>query len=385
MNNYQTTLWNDLMNLCDSSEAFYYNDHLLDSTWYRIFNYRLASYEDFLASNALECRGHMFEISEEGKQASPVRLASLPQEKFFNVNENPFTMDLDFSRPMKVMLKEDGSLISTYLHNGTLRVKSKGSLSSDQAIAAQKFLELERNKAFYNGLLKYANDGHTINMEWCAPDNRIVICYGEPKLTVLNFRDMNTGEYADFDEGGVLGEVAEHFVQDFSWNKTIAMSEQYVLDNYVNVKGLEGIEGYVIRLNTGQHVKVKTEWYLVQHRAKDNVLIPRRLYEAVLEEVTDDLRTLFFDNPEVIRLISDMEKKVEKLYNHTVDVVERFYARNKALDRKDYAILGQGELSKFEFGLAINKYIGRPANYKEEMKKRWKQFGISNEKQGEDE
>jgi len=94
MNQYNTNLFNELMTLVEGNEAFFFNDWELDDTIYRNFNYRLASYSDFLEPSALECRGHMFEIDEDGNM---VRLASLPPEKFFNHMENPFTMDLDLS------------------------------------------------------------------------------------------------------------------------------------------------------------------------------------------------------------------------------------------------------------------------------------------------
>ena len=86
-----------------------------------------------------------------------IRLAALPMQKFFNVNENPFTMDLDMNDVEGIDLKADGSLISTYLHNvsqdtynrdDVLRLKTKGSLESDQALAAMKWLDLPENSKF---------------------------------------------------------------------------------------------------------------------------------------------------------------------------------------------------------------------------------------------
>ena len=74
------------MALVETNEAFYYKDFTKENSIYRIFNYRLASYTDFQLPGALECRGTMFEINEDGE---PIRLASLPMEKFFNLNEVP--------------------------------------------------------------------------------------------------------------------------------------------------------------------------------------------------------------------------------------------------------------------------------------------------------
>jgi hypothetical protein len=89
---------------------------------------------------------------------------------------------------------------------------------------------------------------------------------------------------------------------------------------------------------------------------------------------------MFVDDPLALKMISDMETFVDAKYNHLVDTVERFYERNKHLDRKDYAILGQKELGKLEFGLVMQLYTGREIDYKEVMKKRWKHYGLSDEK-----
>jgi len=376
MNSYQEKLYADLMSLVETNEAFYYGDRYLDDRTYRLFNYRLASYTDFLLPGAIECRGIMFDITDD------VELVSLPMEKFFNLYENPSTMDLDLSTVVDVELKADGSLISTYLHNKELRLKTKGSIESDQCIAAMKYLEQDEHADFKVALGVLAELGYTVNMEWCAPDNRIVLGYMEPVLTVLNVRRLHDGEYVDVFKPSAAGNPTFDSVRAAYIEKLdVSDPVQFAQD----IPDMEGVEGYVIRLASGQRVKVKTLWYLVQHRAKDSINYPRRLFEAVLAEATDDLRTLFHDDPLVIQRIEEMELFVEGKYNHLVDTVERFFERNKHMERKEYAILGQKELEKMHFGLAMSKYTGKEVNYKEFMAKKWKEFGLKDEPEGEEE
>lgn len=374
MNVYQTTLYNDLMKLVDSSESFYYADRQLDDKWFRIFNYRLCSYTEFLAPNALECRGHTFEISTEGNDAQPIRFASHLFSKFFNYQENPFTMDLDLSQVVEIAHKMDGSLISTYLHTeNDLRLKTKGSLESDQAIASMDFLNDPKNQDFRIELLMAEQLGYTVMMEWCAPDNRIVIGYEEPKLTVLGIRNKENGSYVYFND--VDADTFPMILSNWTGIEQIANSSEFL----ATVPDMKGIEGFVCRMADGTFFKLKCTAYLALHHTKDSINCPRRLYEAVLEEGTDDMRTLFHDDPLAIKMIEEMEQKVEKLYNHLVDTVERFFERNKNLARKDYAILGQKELDRMFFGLAMNKYIERAVDYKDFMKRHWKDFGIKDE------
>jgi RNA ligase len=373
----QQELWNQLMTLCESSECFFYADQERFGQWFRIFNYRLASYTDFLQPGALECRGTMFVIDREGKNAEPLGLVSRPMQKFFNHRENPFTMDITLDDVETVWDKADGSLISSYMsHEDEVCLKSKGSLHSDQAQAAEKLLCTESYNDLYQAVRKLEWENYTVNMEYVAPDNRIVIGYEEPALIVLNARHRFTGEYMEWET--LANSIrADRLVKRYEFD-----SHEEQVAFLENLPSMTGIEGVVVETFNGEFMKMKTEAYLTAHRAKDSINSPRRLFEAVLEEATDDLRTLFFDDPVALNMIEEMELKVDQIYNHAVDQVERFYERNKHLERKEYAILGQQEFTgqlRRGFGLAMSKYLGHEVNYKEFLRKHYKEFGIKDD------
>ncbi len=143
-------LYHDLVALCSQNESFYYKDVQLDSVKYRIFNYNLCSYEQFHSHPcALNCRGIMFDVTDPEN----VELVSLPPEKFFNYEEgNGHQVHLAGKLGIQ-MDKLDGSLISTYLHRineneQVLRLKSKASLASTQAVEAMNLLTGEQTKIF---------------------------------------------------------------------------------------------------------------------------------------------------------------------------------------------------------------------------------------------
>ncbi len=368
MNEFQQELFDNLNRLVETNEAFYSNDVSLLGSTFRIFNYRLASYTDFLEPGALECRGSMFQIDEEGNM---LRLASMPMEKFFNLNENPMTMNMDLSKVVMLEDKADGSLISTYFvatpEETHLLCKSKGSLESDQARDAS--LYLEQHQDFANEIFSLAKLHYTVNMEWVAPHNRIVLPYMEPELRVLNIRNNWDGSYLDVSELHADYEEITH-----RWTERTTTSDYEAFIGMI--PDMQNIEGYIARFEDGQRVKIKTNWYLALHHTKDNINSPRRLFEAVLEEATDDMKSLFHDDELAIKTIMEMEEWVEQKYNHMVDVVEKFYEANKDLERKDYAIKGQKELDKMFFSLAMNKYIGREFSYKDFLKSKWKDLGL---------
>jgi hypothetical protein len=71
---------------------------------------------------------------------------------------------------------------------------------------------------------------------------------------------------------------------------------------------------------------------------------------------------------------------VESIYNPLVAKVEEYYETNKELDRKDYAIKGQEEFTnKGEFGLVMQKYLGKECNIKMFLRKHYKEYGIKDE------
>ena len=293
------SIFNALMNLVESNDAFLYKDLVLDDVTYRLFDYRLASYSDFLPEYAREARGIMFDITDIEK---PI-LVCRPMEKFFNLNENPFTLDLDLSNVLYVMDKLDGSLISTYLHKGKLRLKSKMSLDSDQALMAMDWLNLPENANFKESLEVVAESGLTVSLELTSPLNQVVVKYENTRLRVINIRDNTTGRHLSlttfwdtfFDPDEVVSVTIPH--------------PNEIEELVAGIKDKTGIEGYVL-VFPDQLVKVKTDWYRSLHSAKEGIDIPSRLFESVLCGSQDDLRAMVYQDSYALSKIDQMEKAV---------------------------------------------------------------------------
>ncbi len=362
-------LYDNLMALAEADDSFYYVDQILASNIYRIFLYRLASYSQWLLPDALESRGITFQIDDNH---NPVAVASRPFHKFFNWLENPFTMDLDLSTAFAVQDKMDGSLISTVRTDDGVWLKSKGSLFSDQATAANALIQTEEYKPLA-AFFKDIGSNYTVCMEYTGPGNRIVIGYMDPRLTVLAVRCNLTGDYYPLE----------------GFEKSYPDASKFFVKNHINdiddvtsfvndIKGMEKVEGYVIWLDDIT-IKIKTDWYMVLHHLKDSINSQRRLYEAVVYETIDDVRAQFWDDPLALQTIIDMEEKVRPIYNNMVVLVEGFYEANKHLGRKEYAIKGQADCGKMYFGLAMSLYLGKEINYKEHMVKHRKDYGIKDD------
>jgi RNA ligase len=371
----QKQIYDNLLSLAQKNDAFYFVDQEIENVKFRIFLYRLASYTDFLEPDALESRGITFEIDADG---NPVRLACRPFKKFFNLGENPFTMNLDLSADNieSITDKADGSLISSYMDDVTHKVmlKTKGSLHSEQAKAAMKLLYDPKNIELFRVVQLYTLQDFTVNMEYVSQEHRIVLGYDEPKLIVLGVINNNDGSLMD------TVDVQRIFPSRFVIDNYIDEAEEVGVDKYLSdIKGRTGIEGVVVRLLDGTMVKIKADAYVALHHCKDSVNAPRRLFEAVVNESADDLRAMFATDIYVVNKIDEMQQKVTAIRHEMISSVEGFYEENKNLARKDYAILGKEKLDSKYFPLAMNKFIGRENDYKAWLCKNYKQFGIRDE------
>lgn len=359
MNEFQARLYKELTELVKASEAFYCTDHFLDGIKYCIFLYRLASYTDFQQPSALEARGITFRVNPDGE----VELVCLPMGKFFNLNENPFTMNLDLSRVERIEPKADGSLISTFIHQGELLVKTKGSFSSEQALRSMEWINI---RPFFKEYLSWiTQNGYTVNMEWVSPDNQIVLRYEEPQLKVLNIRNNLDGSYLNVENTPLV-----------DWYSKVDLDGKSVVEFINQVPSQIGIEGFVGLMEDGLRFKIKTDWYLALHKSKDSISSDRRLYEAVLSEAIDDLRVMFHTDGIVINRIDNMQEFVTRTYNNLANDVEMYYQSNRDLPRKEYAIQAQKQLNHHKFSLAMQRYSGKEVDYKQYMLKKWKEFGV---------
>lgn len=376
LNEFQQKLYDDLMKLVEiGNDAFYFKDHtILETYCFRVFNYRLASYTEFCLPSALECRGIMFEIDPVTK--NPLRLACMMPEKFFNLGENPFTMNLEFNSDTvdAVMVKEDGSIISTYMHRNGMALKSKTSISSLHCTEAMKWLQRDENKELESALYVATLSDYAVHMEFVSPswDLKVVVDYPKADLIIHSIRSNVDGSYVDDPIATfgphVGGPLASKWVRYVNTGPNV----KAFIDDIPNH---EGLEGYIIKMKTGQKIKYKTDWYNARHHAKFGIKSLRHLFEYLIDEKLDDVKAMLAGDEYMLGVIANLERTVIPKYNGMCKYVYEFHDDNKELDRKSYAIKGQKEISKY-FGLAMTLYLGKEPDYKGFAKKNPELFGI---------
>jgi RNA ligase len=197
-----------------------------------------------------------------------------PWAKFFNHGQAE-AGSLDMTAPVEVTDKMDGSLgIIHRAPDGRLRVATRGSFASDQAIHAttilrRRYAELE------------IPNGVTPLVEIIYPGNRIVCDYGPlDDLVLLGGVGHSTGDYYGPDDVRALIE----------WDGPVAATFPFAtLADALASPPRKGAEGLCVRYVDRPHiVKIKQADYVALHRIVTG-LSERTVWEAMAEgkAVTD--------------------------------------------------------------------------------------------------
>jgi len=330
-----------VMKIVEENDAFYYKDEIVDGTPFRIFNYRLASYEDFAKDNfALELRGLTINL-ETGEYF-------LGLHKFFNDNENPFTMDDEKWENARLEAREklDGSLIQT-IYNENLKgneiflAKTKGTFFSEQAKLAQEIIN--KNEKYQNAIRNCYKEGILLFFELISPFNQIVVPYEKTELKLIQARRIITGEYLEYDKVKNIAFVYDLPITQVEYLTLTELRERQ--------ETFTDIEGWVV-MNPSecferQFRKIKTRWYFTLHHliSPDN-LIENRLIEHIINETIDDVISQL-PQGEKRNKIEEIRNKVshyfDKMYNELVELLKvKFQTERKefALKYKEHPYFG---------------------------------------------
>jgi RNA ligase len=236
---------------------------IMDKGDYTVIDYVYADTDTFANEILLEGRGLKFD-----RHGS---LIGRPFHKFFNLGEKPHTMPdaLDWSQPVVVETKHDGSMIHPVLLNGQIVPMTR---KGDTEVALQAFDECD---VPYEEMHRYLVNGFTPIYEFVSPANQIVVPYEKPELRLLAVRHIITGTY--------VGHAGHKNTREI-------LDGDFCRDSFVSkIRDLKGEEGVVLVWPNGHRVKIKAEEYVALHRNIDTAASESRLLEVILSGNLDDL------------------------------------------------------------------------------------------------
>lgn len=306
---------------------------------YSVINYVYAMERTFDSAIALECRGLMF--GPDGD------LIARPFHKFFNLGEKRLPQEEPWEQAHLVLDKLDGSMIHPALVKGEMVFMTRMGVTDHGRTALS--LASDGVRALARDMLEA---GFTAIFEYTGPENRIVVPYDVPELTLLAVRDIRTGRYLPMDEvRRIAGRHDVPVVQAFGSVDDVA---KFVTD----ARALEGLEGYVIAFEDGHRVKIKADLYALQHQALADIAQEKNLLGLIARDALDDVVPL---------LAGDIAAEVRAYSDQVLGSVARleaeisaFVEAHRDLERRDFAAKTKADIARDLQSVAFRALDGTP-------------------------
>jgi len=313
---------------------------------YSYIDYQFLLPDSFDDDRRKECRGIKFHVDG--------RIMSRPFAKFFNLGEKEQPEDVNWRRLHHVLDKLDGSMIhSAKLADGRYVLMTRAGFS-DQAKHAQSLFFGPDCDIDYVTFCAHCEDfGITPIFEYTGPENRIVVRYETPALTLIGARDKISGKHLDAQEMVLM---AKSFGIPLvgGYGQSVEDFREFM----ARVKALEGKEGYVIHFDGGHLLKIKSDEYLTKHRAKSDLDSKSKVLDVVLDGGVDDFAGAL-DDADAAELREFNTKVWEQVNGVVVGlglIVESAFTEK--LDRKTFAVNVVPALEKWQAAAAFAAYTG---------------------------
>jgi RNA ligase len=277
-----------------------------------------------LAAIRRECRGLLFYPNGQ--------IMSRRLHKFFNVNERDETAahKIDLNKQHVILEKLDGSMITPmFMPDGSIRWGTKMGIT-EVSMQAEEFVAGNPQYAEFADL--HIDLGQTPIFEWCSRKQRIVVDYPTDSLVLIAIRDNTTGEYKSYAQ---MRTYAESYGIDLV--KAYPGTSDSMAHLIAETRAMEDAEGWIIRFDDGQMLKIKGDWYVRIHKTKDNLIWEKNVVDLLINEKMDDVKPYMLD--EDIRRVELFETDFWIGINDAVNRYESYFQQvlSSELDRKAYA------------------------------------------------
>ena len=278
-----------------------------------------------MAAIRRECRGLLFH--KDG------RIARRGFHKFFNIGETDetFPENIDLSDGYLLLEKLDGSMIAPFVSEtlGAIYWASmRGSYPYHERLAG-----LYDGTSYAKFVEALAKQHATAIFEFCSPENRVVVEYSEPQMTLLAIRDLYSGRYFDRVQLETLSqEFNVPLVQPLG-HKAVSAGELIT-----ELASLKDMEGAVLWMDGRPLAKFKGEWYLQLHKLLGYFKYEKDIARLILSGNSDDLMGIL-NKPKRAALITyrdalleGVKQVAEQCFTMAADVT------NKKIERKAFAV-----------------------------------------------
>ena len=309
---------------------------------YTVINYNVMMADTFDCDIRRECRGIIFDTATG-------EIIRRPFHKFFNVNEREETQDnvVDLSQDHRILEKLDGSMIAPFVVDGQLIWGTKMG-ATDVAEPVDDFATLNEEYGIFARFT--IRRGYTPIFEWCSRKQRIVLDYKEDQLILTGIRDLTTGRYMSHD-------LMEAHAEAYRIPTVRTFEPETDMKAFVEtVRDLEDVEGFVVRFSDGHMIKLKCDWYVQIHKAKEKILQDRNIVELILDDKLDDVKAHLppEDRDRLTQFESYFNLKVADVVFYLAN--DLTWIREDFIDRKTFALEHAGRYDQYMRALIFKNF-----------------------------
>ncbi|MEO9650465.1 MAG: RNA ligase [Roseobacter sp.] len=304
---------------------------------YSVMNYVFSVDGTFDTPIARECRGLKF--------APDGSLIARPFHKFFNLGEKRPPQAEPWDSRHVVLDKLDGSMIHPAIVAGRLVFMTR------MGISAQSQQAWENADPDVRTLCQeMVSTGYTPIFEFTSPNNRIVVAYDAPALTLLAVRHMRTGAYLPHTK---VEQIATQYgvgaARSFG-------SVENIANFWDEARALEGVEGYVIAFENGHRIKIKADAYVLRHKALAGLAYEKNLLAWIATDAVDDVVPLL--SPEAAEFVRHYQTQIMDAILRWEQDIGHFIRQYADLPRKEFALKTKEEVPPRLQSVAFRAFDG---------------------------
>jgi RNA ligase len=298
-----TTLLEKIQGLVDAKLVRKARHPTLDLS---IYNYtEKAQFKNLWTEETKMCRGLV--LNDAGV------VVARPFKKFFNLKQTQLHKAhtlFEAGESYKIYDKLDGSLGIYFYYEGEWVFASRGSFTSPQSQKGAQLVQQYRPNF---------DSQYTYIFEIIYAENRIVIDYGsEEKLVLLGAVNTQSDKYEELDIDHVAEALWMESAKDYKDDDEVGPIDK--LEDLYHVKHTNR-EGFVVRFQCGERVKIKFDDYIEMHRIRTGFKHAKVYDTLALGKTVLDIVDMIPD--EYHAVVKELETKALEDYDAIVDAMNK--------------------------------------------------------------
>jgi hypothetical protein len=295
-----------------------------------------------------ECRGLVLDTKNDWE------LVARGFRRFFNAGEcRREDVKFDWSLPVQITHKEDGSFFLLYHHNGNWHVNTRFSFA-EHNISDLPFTWTELFKLAFDFSKVELDTNLCYVFEMCSLYNKVVRTYDYPQVFLLSV--FNGNIELTFDAVKHIASTLNLKVPFHRFVSDISEAQSYISTLAESDMTFEGV---VLRDCMNNRLKLKSDLYLRLHRLNNNgnIAHTKNIVPLIMAGETEEVLIYF---PELESIIKNIESRIKQIKS---EIDNTWFCHRDEKSQKKFALAIQKSTKYTGPLFSAKKLGGHPLDY----------------------